>query len=119
MQGSNQGNVRYLGADYIEKKAFTDYYSNAQTFDPTLLAHYSVKAETIITAAFISIEELCEISTKECIYNMCFTPDVFVYGLKEMAERYVQDRAWKVLKRESTRLALERRKKETIIVRLA
>jgi Cyclic nucleotide-binding domain len=106
--GTNKDTVKYLGQEYIEKRAFVDYYSTVVD-DLAMSSSYAIVSDGKSVLASIAMEELCEFISKESIYNLTFKSDVEVYSVQELQERYLADQAWDAMKKETTKTVAKKK----------
>jgi CRP-like cAMP-binding protein len=107
--GSNKDTVKYLGQEYIEKRAYVDFYSTVSDDDPSLQSKYSVVSDGKSVVASLAMEELCEFMSKEAIYSLTFKSEVEVYGIEELQQRYLADQAWDAMKKETSKNVSKRK----------
>ena len=107
--GPNQSTVKYLGHDYIDKKAFVDFYSSTND-DVSLASPYTITSNGMSVVASLAMEELCDFLSKELIYQLTFKSDVAVYSIKELQEKYLADQAWEAMKKDNMKKSAKKNK---------
>jgi hypothetical protein len=107
--GSNKDTVKYLGHDYIEKRAYVDFYSTVSNEDTSLQSHYSIVSDGRSVVASLAMEELCEFISKEAIFSLTFKSEVEVLSVEDLQQRYLADKARDELKKETSKNVSKRK----------
>ena len=102
--GSNANMVKYLGSDFIEKKAYNDYYERISVdLDDSTISPFSIKAETPLVLATITFSDLVQMASREALYSLVFEPSVFHFPASELVESHLNDLRWEQFRKREIR----------------